>query len=59
MGENIMHWYAIQTKPRWEKKVVTLLNEKAIENYCPLNKVLHQWSDRKKIVEARWYDEKI
>lgn len=30
--------------------MVILLNEKRIENYCPLNKVSHQWSDRKKIV---------
>ena len=27
-----------------------LLEEKGIENYCPLNKVVKQWSDRKKIV---------
>lgn len=50
MPENFNYWYAIQTRPRWEKKVVMLLNERGIENYCPLNKVLHQWSDRKKII---------
>ena len=50
MQENSTFWYALQTKPRWEKKVVMFLNENGIENYCPLNKVLHQWSDRKKIV---------
>ena len=44
------NWYAVQTRPRWEKKVVTFLNETGIENYCPLNKVLRQWSDRKKVV---------
>ena len=27
-----------------------LLQDKGIENYCPLNKVLRQWSDRKKTV---------
>jgi len=43
-------WYAIYTKPRWEKKVASLLARKNIENYCPLNKVQRQWSDRKKIV---------
>ena len=43
-------WYAIYTKPRWEKKVASLLTRKNIENYCPLNKVQRQWSDRKKIV---------
>lgn len=43
-------WYAIYTKPRWEKKVNQLLSEKAIETYCPLNKVSRQWSDRVKVV---------
>lgn len=45
-----MHWYAVYTKPRWEKKVASLLEEKGIEHYCPLNKVVKQWSDRKKVV---------
>lgn len=44
-------WYAVYTKPRWEKKVAELLTRKGIENYCPLNKVLKQWHDRRKIVE--------
>ncbi len=38
------------TRPRWEKKVATLLTEKGVEHYCPLNKVQKQWSDRKKVV---------
>lgn len=44
-------WYAVYTKPRWEKKVDKLLTEKGIESYCPLQKIQRQWSDRKKIVE--------
>jgi len=43
-------WYAVYTKPRWEKKVAELLTKKKIQNYCPLNKVRKQWADRKKIV---------
>ena len=43
-------WYVIYTRPRWEKKVASLLQAKAIEHYCPLNRVMKQWSDRKKIV---------
>jgi len=50
MLQNVLRWYAVYTRPRWEKKVAELLTRKKIENYCPLNKVLHQWSDRKKIV---------
>lgn len=43
-------WYAVYTKPRSEKKVADLLTKKGIENYCPLNRVKKQWSDRKKII---------
>jgi transcriptional antiterminator RfaH len=43
-------WYAIYTKPRWEKKVSQFLTEKGIENYLPLIKTLKQWSDRRKLV---------
>lgn len=43
-------WYAIYTKPKWEKRVDLLLQNQGIESYCPLNKVCRQWSDRKKIV---------
>lgn len=50
MKEENTYWYAVHTRPRWEKKVASLLQDKAIENYCPLNKVVRQWSDRKKAV---------
>lgn len=50
MLENNSYWYAVYTKPRWEKKVAQLLEERGIENYCPLNRVIKQWSDRKKVV---------
>jgi len=41
-------WYAVYTRPKWEKKVSYLLTSTKIENYCPLNKVQKQWSDRRK-----------
>jgi transcription antitermination factor NusG len=44
-------WYALYTRSRWEKKVSEQLNKLNIEAYCPLNKVVRQWSDRKKVVE--------
>jgi transcription antitermination factor NusG len=43
-------WYVIYTRPRWEKKIASLLDQKGIENYCPLNKVEKRWSDRKKTI---------
>lgn len=46
----VHHWHVVYTKPRWEKKIATLLTNKGIENYCPVQNVLRQWSDRKKIV---------
>src|SRR6476469_1077440 len=44
-------WYAVYTKPRWEKKVAALLQQRGIESYCPLNKVRRRWSDRMKTIE--------
>lgn len=44
-------WYAVYTRPRWEKKVHKLLEEKGIDIYCPLNKVHRKWSDRIKVVD--------
>jgi transcription antitermination factor NusG len=45
-------WFVVYTKSRYEKKVADLLTRKGIENYCPLNRVKKQWSDRKKIILA-------
>ena len=44
-------WYAVYTRPRWEKKVNSLLLQKGVEVYCPLNKVRRKWSDRIKTIE--------
>jgi transcription antitermination factor NusG len=44
-------WFALYTKPRWEKKVNTLLNGKGVECYCPLNRVKRKWTDRIKTIE--------
>lgn len=46
-----LKWYAIYTRPRWEKKVNSLLLQKGIEVYCPLNRVRRKWSDRIKTIE--------
>jgi transcription antitermination factor NusG len=44
-------WFALYTKPRWEKKINAVLERKGIETWCPLQRVQRQWSDRKKIIE--------
>ena len=47
----VLKWYALYTRPRFEKRVDAELKEKGIETYLPLRRVLRQWSDRKKWVE--------
>lgn len=49
--ESKKNWYAVYTKPRWEKKVHGTMTSRGLESYCPLNKVRKQWSDRVKLVE--------
>lgn len=51
MAGDAKKWYALYTKPRWEKKVQKGLDQKGIEAYCPLNKVKRRWSDRIKTIE--------
>lgn len=46
----IKRWHAVYTKPRWEKKIFALLEERGLTAYCPLNKVRRKWSDRYKII---------
>lgn len=47
----VYQWYAIYTKANGEKKLYSSLQEKNIECYLPLRKVLRYWSDRKKWIE--------
>lgn len=49
MNEN-KNWYAVSTRPRCEKKVAENFTKKNIESYCPLNRVIRKWSDRRKVV---------
>ena len=51
MSTTTKHWYAVYTKPRWEKKVFELMAQKGIEAYCPINRTRKKWSDRMKWVE--------
>lgn len=47
-----MNWYALYTKPRWEKKVEKELQVQGIEAYCPQVTEVRQWSDRKRKVTS-------
>lgn len=49
--EKIKSWYVLYTKPRHEKKLAERLLSEGWTVYCPLKKVVKQWSDRQKFVE--------
>lgn len=43
-------WYVLYTRSHCEKKVAAQLAKKEIEHYCPLNRVIRKWADRKKVL---------
>jgi transcriptional antiterminator RfaH len=45
-------WYVIYTKPRHERKVSSALTNEEIDFYMPTRKILREWHDRKKYVDA-------
>jgi transcription antitermination factor NusG len=55
MPGNLMNgeakWFAIQTRPRHEKKVNVQLQAKGVEGFLPLLTEKRKWSDRCKVVQ--------
>lgn len=47
----VSHWYALYTRPKFEKKVASVLEDKDIRAFLPTRSVVKQWSDRKKIID--------
>lgn len=45
------HWYVGFVKQCMERKAADLLRSLGYEYYLPIQKEMHQWSDRKKMVE--------
>ena len=45
------NWYAVYTKPNYEKKVASLLSKRKIENFCPLNSIKIQSFRRGKTIK--------
>jgi transcriptional antiterminator NusG len=54
-----MDWFVFYTKSRQEKKVRDLLIKRGFEVFLPLQKVMRQWSDRKKKVEVPLFNSYI
>jgi transcriptional antiterminator NusG len=52
-------WFVFYTKSRHEKKVRDLLSKEGHEVFLPLQKVVREWSDRKKKVEVPLFNSYI
>jgi transcription antitermination factor NusG len=55
----LKNWLVFYTKSRQEKKVHDLLTRRGFEVFLPLQKVMRQWSDRKKKVEVPLFNSYI
>ena len=53
------HWFVFDTKSRQEKKVRDLLQRQGYEVFLPMQKVVRQWSDRKKKVDVPLFNSYI
>ena len=54
-GEGVAHskrWYVALVRMHHEKKVAERLAKMGIENFVPVQQEVHQWSDRRKVVES-------
>jgi len=45
-------WYAVQTGYRCEQRVATGLTAKGFRTYLPLLREIHQWKDRRKVIDV-------
>jgi transcription antitermination factor NusG len=45
-------WFAVQTWPRYEKKVASEFQRKGLHGYLPLVSVMRKWSDRRQVVRS-------
>ncbi len=45
-------WYAVQTGYRCEQRVASGLTAKGFRTYLPLLREIHQWKDRRKVIEV-------
>ncbi len=45
-------WYAIQTRPKHERRIATDLHDRGIVTFVPTTQEVHRWSDRRKVITA-------
>lgn len=48
--DNSAQWFAIETRHRFEKKVIAQLLRKGFESFLPLLTEQHEWSDRQQVI---------
>ena len=54
-GEGVAHskrWYVALVRMHHEKKVAERLSKMGIDSFVPVQQQIHQWSDRRKMVDA-------
>ena len=49
-SEATLHWYAIHTRARHEKRIDLSLRQVGVDSFLPLIREVHGWSDRRKEV---------
>jgi transcriptional antiterminator NusG len=52
-------WFAVQTRPRHEKKVSLGLKDKGIHSFLPFRRERRQWSDRQQWIELPLFSQYI
>ena len=52
-------WFAVQTRPRHEKRVSLGLREKGLHNFLPVRQERRQWSDRQKWIELPLFSQYV
>lgn len=48
----LKRWYVAHVRIHHEKKVAEYLGKMGIETFVPVQQEIHQWSDRRKLVET-------
>lgn len=54
-----LSWFAVQTRPRHEKKVSHGLKEKGLHSFLPIRQERRQWSDRQKWIELPLFSQYV
>lgn len=56
-GPKDSSWFAVQTRPRHEKKVTVALCERGVNNFLPIHRERRRWSDRQQWVDLPMFSQ--